>query len=72
MSTSVPAPLQEKLALLPYSRALEQLAGSDVRVSVVVPPYPSIGVGDLRVVNVHEEDGVIQLDLSYENYERLE
>ena len=72
MSTGVPASLQEKLLLLPYSRGLEQLAGSDVRVDMVTPPYPCLGVGELRVVRVTEEGGSVKLDLSYDNYERLE
>lgn len=72
MSTSVPAPLQETVLLLSYTRALEQLAGKDVHVHMVTPPYPCIGVGELRVVRVQEEAGVTTLDLSYDNYERLQ
>ena len=71
MSTHVPAPQQEKLALLPYSRALEELAGRDVRVTLVTPPYPCMGVGELRVVRVHDDGGTVTLDLSYESFERL-
>jgi hypothetical protein len=72
VSTSVPAPLQDKLLLLPYARALEQLGGSDVRIAMVTPPYPCAGVGELRVVRVSETDGSVRLDLSYDHYERLE
>jgi len=72
VSTSVPAPDTEKLLLLPFVRALEELHGSDVRVTLLTPPYPCVGIGELRVVRVGEEDGATKLDLSYENYERLE
>lgn len=72
MSTSVPAPHAEKLLLLPFVRALEELHGGDVRVALLTPPYPCVGIGELRVVRVGEQDGATKLDLSYENYERLE
>lgn len=77
MSQSVSAPLQESLLLLPYTRALEMLHGRNVSVSVVMPPYPCIGVGRLHVVRVTEPaagsgpDASVELALSYDDYERL-
>ncbi len=77
MSQSVSAPLQESLLLLPYTRALEMLEGRNVRVTVVTPPFPCIGVGRLHVVRVTEPgagagpDASVELALSYDDYERL-
>ncbi|MDQ6780731.1 MAG: hypothetical protein M3Z37_06220 [Candidatus Eremiobacteraeota bacterium] len=71
MSASVPAPQQEQVVLEPYLVSLSRLAGRDVRVTVVSPPYPCVGVGELRVIRSRESDDVVTLDLTYERYERL-
>jgi len=71
VSQSVSAPLEDSLLLLPYTRALEMIDGRDVSVTVVMPPYPCIGVGRLHVVRVSEGDAGVELALSYDSYERL-
>lgn len=71
MSASVPAPQQEQVVLEPYLRSLARFAGRDVRVTVVTPPYPCVGLGELRVIRSRESGEVVSLDLSYEQYERL-
>ncbi len=62
---------QEKLLLLPYTRAIELLHGRNIRLTVVAPPYPAIGRGTLRIVRVTEEGDTLHLDASYDDYERL-
>lgn len=67
----MPASLQEKLLLLPYTQAIELLKGKDVTVEVVTPPYTAIGRGGLRVIKATENEGGVHLALSYEDYDRL-
>lgn len=62
---------QEELLLLPYTQAIEILAGRNISVTFAMPPYPSIGVGTLRVVRATVNPGEAQLVLSYDDYERL-
>lgn len=71
MSASVPAPPQEEITLEPYLRSLARLAGRDVRITVVTPPYPCVGLGGLRVIRSRDKGEIVDLDLSYEHYERL-
>ena len=62
---------QQELQLLPYTRAFELLAGRDITLSVITPPYPAIGSGTLRVVRVTEEGNVVHLEATYDDFERL-
>ena len=41
------------------------------RVTVTRPPYPCMGVGELRVVAVREQGGETSLVLCYQTYRRL-
>ena len=62
---------QEELLLLPYTRAIEALAGRNVTLRVVAPPYAALGRGALHIVRVtHDADAVV-LEATYDDYERL-
>lgn len=61
----------EELLLLPFTRAIEALAGSDITLTVVTPPYPALGRGTLRVVRVTREGDAVHLEATYDDYERL-
>jgi hypothetical protein len=62
----------DELLLVPYTKAIELLDGRDVNLTVVTPGYPAIGRGVLRVVRVKEDGDSVHLDLSYDDYDRLQ
>jgi hypothetical protein len=62
---------QQELLLVPYTRAFELLKGRVITLSVITPPYPALGCGTLRVVRVTEEDNVVHLEATYDDFERL-
>ena len=62
---------QHELLLVPYTRAFELLQGREITLSVITPPYPALGCGTLRVVRVTEEDNVVHLEATYDDFERL-
>jgi hypothetical protein len=41
-----------------------------VRLTLLVPPYPALGIGSLRVLRVREGDA-IEIVAGYDRYERL-
>jgi hypothetical protein len=61
----------EELLLVPYTRAIELLKGRDVRLRVITPPYPALGIGPLRVVRVVDEGTTVELEATYDDFERL-
>ena len=65
------APAHDELINLPYATALERLRGRDVRLRVLAPPYPGIGVGTLHVVRAEDKDGGIELVVTYDDYQRI-
>jgi len=58
-------------ALLPECEARALLGGRPLRLLVLRPPYPALGVGVLRVLRVAERDPVCEIVAGYERYERL-
>ncbi len=48
------------------------LAGRRVRLSVLAPVGPTLGVGTLRVLRATERDDVIDLVCGYESYDRAD
>ena len=63
----------DDLLLLPLRQALAALASAaaTLTVDVIAPPYPSAGVGTLRLVRVTELPGSVALTAAYEGYRRL-
>ncbi len=59
------------LALLPECEARALLGGRPLRLHVLRPPYPALGVGVLRVLRVAERDTWREIVAGYERYERL-
>ncbi len=55
--------------LLPEVRVRRAFAGA-VRLTLLVPPYPALGIGSLRVLRVREGDA-IEIVAGYDRYERL-
>jgi hypothetical protein len=64
--------MHETLTMLPEAQARRLLAGIAVRLKVLQPPYPALGVGVLRVLRVRETGSApLELTAGYDNYERL-
>jgi len=60
------------LTLMPEVTARAALAGRQLVLRVLAPPYPALGIGTLRVLRVSERDGLSEVVAGYERYERLE
>ncbi len=64
----------EALTMLPWRRAAAALGGRTVRLRMLTPPYPAIGVGELRCLRVRElaggDDGAWELLAGYDGYVR--
>jgi len=60
------------LTLLPEPEARRLLADRRLRLRVVTPPYPALGIGTLRVLRVREDGDGTDVTAGYERYERLE
>ncbi len=65
-----PSP-ESVLTLLPEVEARLALAGRDLVLRVLRPPYPAVGTGTLRVLRVRESAEFTELIAGYDGYERL-
>ena len=64
--------MSDDLILSPEVEARAALAGRELTLRMLVPPYPAIGCGRLRVIRLRDTgDGATELLCSYEGYERL-
>jgi len=65
----------EHLVMLPWTRARTALADRPLRLRVLTPPYPAIGVGELRLLRVlalsGAHDGAFELTCGYDGYDKL-
>ncbi len=65
---------REDLVMMPWTQARAALAGHALRLRVLAPPYPAVGVGALRLLRVAalagEHDGALELTCGYDGYER--
>ena len=65
----------EDLVMLPWTTARAALADRPLRVRVLTPPYPVVGLGELRLLRVRalggEHDGAFELTCGYEGYDKL-
>lgn len=66
---------RDDLALLPWVAAKNALSDRALRLRVLAPPYPALGIGALRALRVTalsgEHDGAWELVAGYEGYEKL-
>lgn len=63
--------MSSDLVLVPEVEARAQLANRNVALRLLLPPYPAVGLGKLRVLRVKERGDVTELLCSYEGYERI-
>lgn len=66
-----------ELTLVPEVLARRELAGRALRLHVLRPPYPALGVGTLRVLRIRNDvadpsSQALELTVGYERYERLD
>ena len=58
------------LTLMPEVQARAALHGRRLRLSVLAPVGPALGVGTLRVLRTTEREDCIELVCGYESYDR--
>lgn len=67
--------MSDDLVLVPEVEARAALAGKKLAFRVLLPPYPALGLGRLRVVRLRDravnESAETELLCSYEGYERF-
>jgi hypothetical protein len=63
--------MSSDLVLVPEVEARALLSGRNIALRMLLPPYPAIGLGKLRVLRVKERGDVTELLCSYEGYERI-
>jgi hypothetical protein len=64
--------MHDSLTLLPEVQARRLLGEVALRMNVLRPPYPALGVGTLRVLRVREfADAALEITVGYDNYEPL-
>lgn len=59
------------LVLVTEVEARRALAGQTVRERLLLPPYPALGIGRLRVLRIRDAGEVTEMLCGYEGYERL-
>ncbi len=62
---------EPSLVLLSEVEARSRLAGRVLALQVLRPPYPVLGVGELRVLRVIDAGAETHVIAGYERYERL-
>ncbi|HTX03619.1 MAG TPA: hypothetical protein VMD07_08045 [Candidatus Acidoferrales bacterium] len=63
--------MSSDLVLVPEVEARAQLGDRNITLRLLLPPYPAIGLGRLRVLRVKERADATELLCSYEGYERI-
>ena len=63
--------MTSELVLLREVEARAALGDQPVRERILLPPYPAVGLGALRVLRVLQRDDAVELVCGYEGYERL-
>jgi hypothetical protein len=59
------------LILMPEVRARALLEGRELSLRLLLPPYPALGLGELRVLRIVERDARTEIVAGYDGYERL-
>ena len=66
----IPSP-DSVLTLLPEVEARAALAGRDLALRILRPPYAALGTGSLRVLRVRDCGDRTEIVAGYDGYERL-
>jgi hypothetical protein len=59
------------LTLLPEVRARGLLEGRELSLRLLLPPFPALGLGVLRVLRIVEREARTEIVAGYDGYERL-
>jgi len=62
---------EQSLVLLPEVEARTLLAGRVLSFALLRPPFPALGVGELRVLRVCERSAGTHIVAGYDRYERV-
>lgn len=65
------APHEPSPVLLPEVEARALYPTGRLRLHVLRPPYPALGLGDLRVLRIREFGDETQIVAGYDGYQRL-
>jgi hypothetical protein len=63
--------MSDDLILSPEVEARAALAGRKLTLRMLLPPYPALGCGRLRVIRLRDIGDATELLCTYEGYERL-
>ncbi len=64
--------MHASLTLVPEALARRALDDRPVALQMLVPPYPALGIGALRVLRVTDAAGGWDVTVGYDRYERLD
>jgi hypothetical protein len=64
--------MHASLTLVPEVLARRALDDRPIALQMVVPPYPALGIGALRVLRVMDGAGGWDVTVGYDRYERLD
>lgn len=61
----------ESLTLLPEHRVRAALADRVLSLRLLLPPFPALGVGELRLLRIRDCGDTTEILAGYDRYERL-
>jgi hypothetical protein len=64
--------MHASLTLVPEALARRALADRPIALQMLVPPYPALGIGALRVLRVADAAAGWDVTVGYDRYERLD
>jgi hypothetical protein len=64
--------MHASLTLAPEPLARRALADRPIALHLLVPPYPALGAGTLRVLRVSDGERGWDVTVGYDRYERLD
>ncbi len=59
------------VTFVPFHEARAAFGDARIALRMLVPPWPALGVGHLRVLRVRERDDALEVMAGYDTYERL-
>ena len=63
--------MYEQLPMIALVEARARLGPCEMRLRMLLPPYPALGCGTLRALRVSEQNEIVEIVAGYDAYERL-